>query len=55
VDKKETVRAGFIIGTDVKDWYKRRAKSVGVSMSSLMAIALYEYKEKVESIEREKS
>lgn len=47
-----TVRVGVIMGTDVRDWFKSRAYDMGVSMSSLMAVALHQYREQQEVLSK---
>lgn len=48
--EKETVRVNVTISNELKEWYTKEAKSYGCSVSSMMAIALAQYKQNQESI-----
>ena len=48
--KEDLSRVNIFLNADVKQWYKEQAASMGVSMSALMAMSLYQYKEQKEML-----
>jgi hypothetical protein len=47
---RETVRVNVTISTDLHKWYSNEANLYGCSVSSLMAIALAQYKQNQEGL-----
>lgn len=48
---EKTARVNIFMSKDLKQWYKDRSSDTGISMSSMMAIALSEYKDQKETIQ----
>ena len=48
--KEDLSRVNIFLNADVKQWYKEKAATMGVSMSALMAMSLYQYKEQKEML-----
>lgn len=48
--KDELSRVNIFLNPDVKQWFQDEASNMGVSMSALMAMALYQFKEQKEMI-----
>jgi len=48
--KEDLSRVNIFLNADVKQWYKEQAATMGVSMSALMAMSLYQYKEQKEML-----
>ncbi len=53
--QQELARSNIFINADVKEWYREESAKMGVSMSALMAMALYQFKEQKEMILRMES
>jgi hypothetical protein len=43
-------RFNITLSNEIKEWYVKRAESIGVPISSLMTMALVQYKEQYEGI-----
>jgi len=58
VTKANSVRVNIWVSKDLKEWFQSYAEKCGMSMSSLMAFALFQFREKeegkrmLESLER---
>lgn len=44
-------RVSVRISSEVKEWYEKMSKRTGISRSSLMAMAMYEWKDMKEGLE----
>lgn len=50
VRKEDLSRVNIFLNADIKQWYKEQAANMGVSMSALMAMSLYQFKEQKEML-----
>lgn len=48
--KSDKARVNITISMDVKEWFQKQAESFGCPMSSMMAIALAQYKQQQEGM-----
>ena len=48
--KEDLSRVNIFLNADIKQWYKEQAANMGVSMSALMAMSLYQFKEQKEML-----
>jgi hypothetical protein len=48
--KVERTRVNITISNELKEWYQKQAESFGCPMSSMMAIALAQYKQQQEGL-----
>lgn len=48
--KDGLVRANINMSPELKDWYVKKAKTLGIAYTSLMIMAMHEYKKQEDSI-----
>jgi len=45
---KETVRTNVVMTAELHQWYKNQSDKIGVTMSALLTMALFAYREEAE-------
>lgn len=47
---RNTVRVNITVSNELKNWYVEQSEKAGMSMASLMSMALYQYSEQKEGM-----